>query len=392
MTAPNTIETAAPTTTGTVTPGAPGTTSSAPAAPVSRDAARASIMSKFQTAAAALEDTGAGAPAGGEASAPAAGTPAAGTAAAGTPAAPAPKPEDGIELQPESGPSPELGPLKLRFKNETTGQYSNTPPIPADHKIELEVGGKTYVKDFAGVVRLAADGIANQRHASENSHIKTQVIPQYEQRLTSVQEQLEAQIALNREILSDEARYAARRQEWDALNSPEQRAERAERALEERERQATEGEQSRQHTEYYNANVLPVLHDVLAHAPTVSDEEVLGRIAMETSHMLVNGAVPPSRYPAFATYLRDQLGPWARAEHAKRSAANSTPTARHEDPQQLAEQRRRQAETRNVGTALAPAAASAGGSVVGTIQPQSQGPAKSRDEARARIRASFGAT
>lgn len=385
MTAPNITETS--TSTSTPAPAAASTPTATPAIPATRAAARAAIMQDLTTTAAA---TVAADPASSAATpAPAAGTATpAGTGAAAAPAAATPTPEDGIEIQPEAGPSKELGTLKLRFKG-ADGQYTTTPTIPLDQKIELEVGGKRIVKDLNGFARLAADGIANQRHANENHQIKTQVIPRYEQQLGTIQQQLEAQIALNRELLggADEV-LAARRREFAELNSPDQRAERAERALQDRDRQAVEQAEGQRHSEYYSSNVLPVLQAVFTAAPTISNEEVLGKISLETSHMLANGTIPPQRYPEFAQYLREKLTPWATELHASRAA---TDTARREqdqrdkDAQQAEARRKAQLETRAVGTALAPAAVAAGSGAPSSTD-SSAPPPRNRAEARARIR------
>lgn len=239
------------------------------------------------------------------------------------------------------------------------------------------------MKDLAGVARLAADGIANARHANENHQYRTQVVPQFEQQVSTLQQQLEAQIALNREILSDEARYAARRQEFAELNSPEQRLARAEQALTERDRQDAQRAESQQHVAYYEANVLPALVSVLTDAPTVTNEEVMGRIALETGNLLVGGVVPPEHYPQFAHYLRTTLAPWANELHAQRSQAD---TARREAEQQADAERRRVAQqtvNTDVGRALAPMAPAT--TVPITPGTTTQAPPRSRAEARRQI-------
>lgn len=369
--------------------GAPGAAAAASAAPAlpSRTAARASIMGSVEALVASTDQPATGTTAAGTTAAPAAASTSA--AAPTNPAAPAaaePAAQSTLEIHPETGPNPELGALKLRFKG-ADGQYTSAPSVPVDQKIELEVGGKTYVKDFAGIVRLAADGIANQRHAGENSQLKTRVIPALQQSAQQLQGELDAQIALNREILGDEGRYAARRQEYLQLNSPEQRAERAERALEERDRQATQTAQSAERVEFYRQNILPVLQTTLSDAPTISDEEALGRIAMQTSQWQVGGVIPPERFPELAAYLRDTFTPWAKGEHAKRSRAGAPPAPplAPAAPPITDAQRAAQAATRDVA-ALVPAGTPGTGAAPSTVTPGSMPPARSRSEARDRVR------
>lgn len=353
---------------------APVAAPATPIAPLNREQARSSIL---QAAAAGIEKI-----VGTDTATPTDGTPAVGAAPAANAAAAETKGTTALEIHPESGPSTELGSLKLRFKGGD-GQYSPIPEALASQKIEIEVGGKTYVKDLAGIGRLAADGIANARHANENHQLRTQVIPQYEQQVGSMQGQLDALIALNREILTDEGRYAARRQEFLALNSPEQRASRAETALEERDRREEERQQSQEHVTYYKANVLPVLTSVFTDSPTVSNEEVMGRISMDTQHLLRAGVVPPENYPQFVDYLTKTLAPWAKGLHDKRS--QTTPT-RDTTTQQADADRRRAAQlaiTTDVGRALAPSAPASAAPI--PLAANTQSPPRNRAEARRQI-------
>jgi hypothetical protein len=372
---------ATPAPVASITPAAPNTGS---VAPLSREAARSSILQDAKAGIekivadpnAAATPSASGAVATSTASGDASTTPAA--AAATTDA----KPGDALEIHPEAGPSAELGSLKLRFKGGD-GQYVPIPDTLASQKFELQVGGKTYVKDLAGFGRLAADGIANARHATENNHLRTQVVPQMESQLGTLQQQLEAQIALNREILSDENRYAARRQEFSQLNSPEQRAQRAETALEERDRLDTERTQSQQHVAYYRDNVLPALTSVFTASPTVTNEEVMGRIALETQHLLQNGVIPPANYPKFVDYLTKTLAPWASGLHGQRSQAD---TARKQAEERAEADRRRTtqaAQNADVGRSLAPVAPAAATPI--TPGTTTQSPPRNRAEARRQI-------
>jgi hypothetical protein len=373
--------TAAPTTAAPAAPVAGAQTGAAPvaetAAPIGREAARSSIL---QDAASGIEKI---------IGAPEAATTTGDAAAAAPPAASvdATKPAagDALEIHPESGPSPELGSLKLRFK-AGDGTYAPVPKDLVGQKFELEVGGKTIVKDLSGIARLAADGIANQRHANENHQLRTQIVPQFQQQVGTLQQQLDAQIALNRELLSDEAKYVARRQEWMDLNSPEQRADRAERALVDRDRLATQHAQGQQSVAYYNANVLPALKSVTTDAATVTNEEILGRMMMQTSHLATapNGTVPPENYPKVAAYIRDSLAPWAKALHAQRTQADTArrETEERQQRDRVADaQRERQLATRDV-SAFVPAAT--GGTPL-SPNSQAQSPPRSRAEARRQI-------
>jgi hypothetical protein len=183
------------------------------------------------------------------------------------------------------------------------------------------------VKDLAGIGRLAADGIANARHASENHQLRTQVIPQYEQQVGSCSSQLDAQIALNREILTDEGRYAravrSSRAEFTRAASFPRGAARSRIVIVAKWNRSRASSTSPTTRRTSSPSV-----SVFTEAPTVTNEEVMGRISLETQHLLQNGVVPPENYPKFVDYLTKTLAPWASGLHAQRSQTEATRQAR----------------------------------------------------------------
>jgi hypothetical protein len=228
------------------------------------------------------------------------------------------------------------------------GKYAAAPDV----KLQFQVGDKIYLKSPAELVRMARDGVAGQQFREEVKQYR-EAVPQLAQRLESMESELEAQRALNLELLTDESRYLARREEWDRLNSPEERLRRieAEREYEFTTRRAQQEEAQRRNVilSYYTQEVKPVQDDLLAGFPEVSLEAKMGRIALDTAPLLVNGIIPPERLPEYKAYLNGPFREWVQSEAAKRSQAET-----QRRTQLDTERRKAQTVVQSVGRQLAP--------------------------------------
>lgn len=228
------------------------------------------------------------------------------------------------------------------------GKYAAAPDV----KLEFQVGDKVYLKSPAELVRMARDGVAGQQFREEVKQYR-EVMPQVAQRLESMEQELEAQRALNLELLTDENRYLARRQQWEQLNSPEERLRRieAEREQEFTTRRAQQEEAQRRQVvfSYYTQEVKPVQDELLTSFPQVALEAKMGRIALDTAPLLVNGIIPPERLPEYKAYLEGPFREWVRTEAAKSEQAEA-----QRKTQLDTERRKAQTVVQSVGRQLAP--------------------------------------
>ena len=55
--------------------------------------------------------------------------------------------------------------------------------------------------------------------------------------------------------------------------------------------------------QYYTQEVKPVQDELLTQFPQVALEAKMGRIALDTASLLVNGIIPPERLPEYKAYL-----------------------------------------------------------------------------------------
>lgn len=253
------------------------------------------------------------------------------------------------------------------------GKFAQAPEV----KLEFRVGEKVYLKDVSEVVRMARDGVVGQQYREEVKQYR-EVLPQVAQKLETMEAELEAQRALNLELLNDPERYFARKEEWERLNAPEERLRRleAEREQEWQMRRANEEQARRQNTilSYYTEAVKPVQDELLNGFPEVSLEAKMGRISLDTAPLLVNGIIPPERLPEYRAYLQGPFAEWVKGEAAKMQQADAK-------RQQLIEQERKKAQqvVQSVGRQVAP-----NGKAAPSGPPPRPAP-RNRDEAKAAI-------
>lgn len=334
----------------------------APEVVVSRDAIREQILgAEWKEEAELVADRGGEVPAEGEA----------------PPAETAPEAETTAEAEPEVGEPPAeavIGEGGNQIVVRTAdGKFAPAPEV----KLEFRVGDKVYLKDVSEVVRMARDGVVGQQYREEVKQYRD-VLPQVAQRLESMEAELEAQRALNLELLNDPERYYARKDEWDRLNAPEERLRRmeAEREQEWQTRRANEEQARRQQTilSYYTEAVKPVQDELLNGFPEVSLEAKMGRISLDTAPLLVNGTIPPERLPEYRAYLQGPFAEWLKGEAARAQKADT-------QRQQLIEQERKKAQqvVQSVGRQLAP-----NGKAAPSAPPPRPAP-RNRDEAKAAI-------
>jgi hypothetical protein len=286
------------------------------------------------------------------------------------------------DAQPDAGeaPPPEAvlddGAGRIFVRNGD-GTFAPAPAV----KLEFAVGDKVYLKTPAELVRMARDGVAGQRAQQEVQAYREQ-LPVLAARLQEMEQELEAQAALSREMLEDEASYFARREQWTQLNSPEQRLARIEqqRLEEMQSRRASEEEAQRTAVvqQYYAQELQPLQDELLGGYQQVPLEAKLGRITMDVMPLLRNGVVPPERLPEYKAYLAGPFRMWVQSEAAK--MAQMTQAQQQQLQATVAQERRRaQQVVQSVGKQLAPSGRAA------PDTPPPPRPPRTREEAKQMI-------
>jgi hypothetical protein len=189
--------------------------------------------------------------------------------------------------------------------------------------VEYKANGKIRKDRLDQVVKLAQWGVYNE----ERDRKATAIEQEYQNTLAAVQEMeqtvAEREAQMER-LLNDEEFLEAVREAYYAENSPEKRAERAERETNnlrvsyQMQQIQSAGEQ------FYSGEVLPAVQMITDALPNVTPQELESRLHMVMqahAETAPNGQpyVPPSRYDAIRQYIVDDLALWAQMVNAKRS-------------------------------------------------------------------------
>lgn len=225
------------------------------------------------------------------------------------------------------------GDLTLRAQRNGDGTFKNK--LDPNEKLDLEMvvnkqtgERRKYSKTLPEIVRLAKDGIAMQQARGELENYRANV-PQLQQHAETLEQQLQAQIALNTELLSaDDAIVAARRQQYAQEMSPEKRLARMERERAEERTTREQTERQTRHQQVANSFIGSRIAPELAKAEAVLGvETVTGKVMLLTQDLIgPNGVIPPAHWPEMERRISAVDGPfqaWLTAETAKRSQSNS---------------------------------------------------------------------
>lgn len=250
--------------------------------------------------------------------------------------------------------------MVLRAQRNADGTFKSK--IDPSEKFDFEMVAdkqtgekRAYSKTIPELMRMARDGVALQ-----------QIMPkykQYEERFpalldtaNSLQQRLDAQMALNREILADEQAYATRRAEYAQEMSPEKRLARMEAERDEQIVSRQQSERQARQAQAANAFIESRISGAIGKAEgVVGVEATAGKVMLLTNDLMVNGVIPPANWPEMERRINAPDGPfqsWLAGETSKRSQSDA---AQKEAQRKLDEDRRRAQQVVNdAGRSIAP--------------------------------------
>ena len=226
--------------------------------------------------------------------------------------------------------------ITLRAERNADGTFKTQ--IDPNQKFDIQMRDpetgemRTYTKSMPEVLRMARDGVWGQKVKNEVAYYRKEV-PQWqesfkevsakaqtlEQQTQSLQQQLEAQMALNRELLTaDDEIVIRRREEFAHEMSPEQRLAKLEAQLrqENETRQLTERQQAvaREADTFISTRLAPALTKAEADLGNsdFARQLVAGQIALATTPLLVNGQLPKDAWPKIEAYLSGPFQSWVQ--------------------------------------------------------------------------------
>jgi len=189
--------------------------------------------------------------------------------------------------------------------------------------IEYKANGQVRKDRLDQVVKLAQWGVYNQ-----DRDLKTKQIEQESQTYLQAVQEFEALVAeresqIERLLQDDDFLYTVR-EAYERENSPEKRAERAERNFEDFKVQKEMESISSTGETFWKSELEPALDMIAKALPSVTFDELAERFtyAMQ-AHMerAPNGQpyIPMSRYEQVRKYLVDDLAIWAQIQNARRT-------------------------------------------------------------------------
>lgn len=308
---------------------------------------------------------------------------------------PAPTAEPTATVEPSGEVVVDDGEVQLRAERNPDGTFKGK--IDPSQKFDITMKDpesgetRTYSKTLPEVLRMARDGVWGQKVKDEVQYYRTNV-PEWEKnfsqlkeqhqsvtsQLSQLQEQLEAQMALNRELLTapDEL-VIQRREQFAHEQSPEQRLAKLEAQLrqeaEARAVSAKQQEQARQAESFIQTRLAPVITDAeqALGGTDFARRAVAGQIAIETQPLLVNGQLPPEVWPKVEAYLRGPFQQWV-----KQAAASLKPSV---DPEAVRKaQAVAQAAVNSAGQLLRPVGTPSASTAKPTTPPKNVNDAMSR--------------
>lgn len=232
----------------------------------------------------------------------------------------------------EAGTDVGTGDALFRIRDKNTGQWKAAGADVIELAFRDATTGevKTYEKTLPELARMARDGVAASKLMPEVKYYRDN-IKGWENNSKQLQAKLDAQMNLNRELLSSEEKYLERREQYQTEMSPDKRVERLQAELNARDAAAQRATAQKQFegqvSGFYQTRVQPVVNEAMKVLPP---EMVIGRITTDTLPLMVNGVIPPQHWQQLEAYMRGPFATWAKTEGAKwaaQSSARTTATA-----------------------------------------------------------------
>jgi hypothetical protein len=205
----------------------------------------------------------------------------------------------------------------------TALQAGEEVDVPSDLTFTFTANGKEY-KDLPidRVIRMAQSAGNNEtlrEQALQAEAAQLAAEEQLAQMQQDIQDRLTEADALIARLLTDDDYRDRARDRYARANSPEARAERAETELAETRRTQQQQTAAAQARSFTTEHLAPAMETLLTRHPTITPDELLGKFALLTRHMVIDGVIPPQRIPDVAKVFREKLVPWAGQTHEHRS-------------------------------------------------------------------------
>jgi hypothetical protein len=257
-------------------------------------------------------------------------------------------PDDGDDAPVEE--APRRNPLAQFKAYDRDGELD----VPMDLEIEFKADGEVRKLPLDKIIRHAQNGVYNERLVNEVQQAR-ETLPQIQQQMQAMQENLHAQVALNARLLQDEEYFLTSRERFLQEQTPEVQLQRMRQHLHQQQEMQRQNEDARQSVDFVDRGLTPRMEQILEQYPEVSWEEAFGRFSLVVAPLMQAGRVPAHRFNEVMHLLDNDIGPWV-AQRAEGRRTTSTRVKQERDSEL-----RRAAETatkakRTLARALSPVA------------------------------------
>jgi len=191
--------------------------------------------------------------------------------------------------------------------------------VPEDLKFTFTANGKVRENvPLDKVIKLAQMGYYSHERELTLKGKEEQAI-QVTQENNNLKSTLDDALVRLRRVLTDREYAEELRAKYEEYNSPESRADRAEREVKEARESVhvmKEASVVAQATQTYLA---PAVESLIQENPLVPEYEVMGRFSSLVAPFLVNGRLPAAQLPAIANLVDGDLTYWVRAQQEDRA-------------------------------------------------------------------------
>lgn len=195
------------------------------------------------------------------------------------------------------------------------------PTIKVTHK------GEVKELPLDRVVRLAQSGFHNEKLYGDAQKALSEV-GAVEHALAEANASIKKQNEFIGTLLADDATLQQVREQWSRFNSPEARAERAERQLADLRAQQSGQSAAQASTSFYENDVKAPLSTLLQQFPTLTPAEVIGQFNILTAQY--GAQISPKDFAAIRSVIRDELPAWAASLHETRTTEKAALTKARE--------------------------------------------------------------
>ena len=187
-------------------------------------------------------------------------------------------------------------------------------------EVEIPWKGETKRVPLDRLARLAQSGLHNeQQYAAAQSALASHAL--LTERVRDAEERIKRQNAYVASLLDSDEVLNDSRERWQSHNTPEARAERAERRAMDLEAQLNGQSRTETAASFYEKDVKAPIQALLSQYPTVTEAELIGQTNILTAGM--GAEIQPKDFAAVRAILRDDLPAFAASVHETRSAHQS---------------------------------------------------------------------